>query len=57
MPSSNFAVSSSLLLLHVEMSPAPTRTASPDDAVAVLVGVAVGLLAEVGVRVGVRVGV
>src|SRR6185503_15211802 len=57
MPSSNFAVASSLLSLQVEISPAPTKTASPEDGVAVLVGVAVGLLPAVGVLVGVRVAV
>ena len=64
MPSSNFAVASSLLLSHLDMSPAPTRTTLPDEGVelavgvlvGVCVGVAVGLPAEVGVRVGVWVG-
>ena len=61
MPSSNFAVASSLLLSHLDMSPAPTRTTLPDEgvelAVGVLVRVWVGLPGEVGVRVGVRVAV
>ncbi len=37
------------------MSPAPTKTTLPDEAVGVLVGVWVGLTAAVGVRVGVWV--